>query len=111
MQQGYPYGRVFSATVTGVTQNIMPEPLDAHRMETFKQLDFRAQKDFSLGPRAKLGVIFDLYNVFNANTELNINARTGRLTISETGANVPTFESPVTILPPRIARFSATISW
>jgi hypothetical protein len=111
MQQGYPYGRVFTATVTGVTQNIMAEPIDSHRMETFKQLDLRAQKDFNLGSRARLGLIFDLFNVLNANTEININARTGRITVSETGENVPTFGSPVTILPPRIARFSARFSF
>jgi hypothetical protein len=111
MQQGYPFGRVFTATVTGVTQNFLAEELDAHRMDTFKQLDLRVQKDFGLGSRAKLGLIFDVYNVFNENTELNINARTGRLTISETSENVPTFGAPVTILPPRIARFSARFSW
>ena len=33
------------------------------------------------------------------------------MTISETGENVPTFGSPVTILPPRIARFSARFSF
>jgi hypothetical protein len=32
-------------------------------------------------------------------------------TISETGASVPTFGAPVTILPPRIARFSARLSF
>ena len=111
IQQGYPYGRVFSAAVTGVTQNFLAEALDAHRMDTFKQLDIRLAKDFGLGSRAKIGLIFDVYNVFNENTELNINARTGRIAISETGENVPTFGSPVTILPPRIARLSARFSW
>ena len=67
--------------------------------ETIKQLDFRAEKKFNLtgGGRTKLGVIFDLYNVFNANTVLNLNARTGRIVISETGANVPTFQSPYAV--------------
>jgi hypothetical protein len=111
MQQGYPYGRVFSAAVTGVTQNITAEPFDTRRMANYTQLDFRAQKDFGFGPHARLGLIFDMFNVFNANTELNINARTGRIVVSETGENVPTFGSPVTILPPRIARFSARFSW
>jgi len=111
IQQGSPYGRVFNATVTGVTQNFLAEAFDAQRMDTIKQLDLRAQKDFGLGSRVKLGLMFDVFNVLNENTELNINARTGRITISETGENVPTFESPVTILPPRIARFSATLSW
>lgn len=110
-QQGYPYGRVFNTSVTGVTQNFLAEAITAHRMDTFKQLDFRAEKKLTLTGRLKLGLIFDVYNVFNENTELNINARTGRLTISETGANVPTFGAPVTILPPRIARISARLDF
>jgi hypothetical protein len=110
-QQGYPYGRVFTASVNGISQNFLAEDITAHRMETVKILDFRAEKRLTLRGRAKLGLIFDVYNVFNENTELNINARTGRLTISETGSNVSTFESPVTILPPRIARLSARLSW
>jgi hypothetical protein len=110
-QQGYPYGRVFTATVTGISQNFMAEDLTAHRMQTLKQLDFRAEKQIRLTGRARLGVIFDLYNVFNANTELNINARTGTLTISETGAVIPTYNSVTTILPPRIARLSARLEW
>jgi len=113
IQQGFPYGRVFSASVGGLTQNFMAEEVTAHRLPTYKQLDFRTEKKFNLtsGGRAKLGVIFDLFNVFNANTEYSLNARTGRLTISETGANVPTFGSPTTILPPRIARVSARLEW
>ena len=116
MQQGYPYGRVFTVTSTsgvngpGVnygTQNLRAEPLTSHRQESLKQLDFRAEKKFKVTGRARLGVIFDVYNVFNANTELNIRHTTGRLTISETGINIPTFNTPVTILPPRIARISA----
>jgi hypothetical protein len=106
-QQGYPYGRVFTATVTGVSQNFQAEPITAHRMQTVRQLDLRAEKRFTLIGRAKLGVILDVYNAFNANPELNVRATTGTLTISETGAVIPTFNTPTTILPPRIVRLSA----
>jgi hypothetical protein len=113
MQQGFPYGRVFSATVTGISQNFQAEPITAHRLETIKQLDLRAAKVFNLTStgRAKLHVIFDLYNVFNANTELNIRATTGTLSISQTGTVIPAYATPVTILPPRIARLSGRIEW
>jgi hypothetical protein len=111
IQQGYPYGRVFSATVTGIAQNFMAESITSHRMDTIRQLDFRAEKKISLTGRAKLGLILDVYNVFNANPELNINARTGRLTISETAANIAVYGAPVTILPPRIARLSARLEF
>jgi hypothetical protein len=120
IQQGYPYGRVFSVGATsgvgtpGVnygTQNLRAEPLTSHRQDTIKQLDLRLEKRFKVTGRARLGLIFDVYNVFNANPELNIRHTTGRLTISETGANIPTFNTPVTILPPRIARLSARFDW
>jgi hypothetical protein len=120
MQQGYPYGRVFTVGPTsgvngpGVnygTQNLRAEPLTSHRQDTVKQLDFRAEKKFKVTGHARLAVIFDVYNVFNANPELNIRHTTGRLTIGETGDNIPTFNTPVTILPPRIARISARFDW
>ena len=111
MQQGYPYGRVFLATVTGVTQNFQAEPITAHRFDTIRQLDFRAEKQFSITKRARLTALLDVYNVFNAHPELNIRATTGILTISETSAVIPTFNTPTTILPPRIARISARLDW
>ena len=61
--------------------------------------------------RISLSAMVDVFNALNANTELNIRHTTGRLTISETGVSVPAFQTPITILPPRIARFSARISW
>jgi hypothetical protein len=121
IQQGHPYGRVFNATsasgapgsagVNYGTQPLRAEPLTAHRQETIRQLDFRAEKRFTLSGRVKLGVMLDVYNVFNANPELNIRATTGTLTISESGAVIPTFGTPVTILPPRIARISARLDF
>ncbi len=121
IQQGYPAGRVFNATAAsgapgsaGVnygTQPLHAEPIDAFRMETFKQLDLRTEKQFTLSGRLKLGILLDLYNVFNANTEINIRSTTGTLTISESGTTIPTFNTPVTILPPRILRISGRISF
>ena len=65
----------------------------------------------ALSGRVKLGIMFDVYNVFNAHPELNIRATTGTLTISESAAVIPTFGTPVTILPPRIARISARLEF
>jgi hypothetical protein len=107
MQQGYPYGRNFAANLNYGSQNFQAEPITSHRLETVRQLDIRAEKRFKVTGRARLGVIFDVYNVFNANTELNIRATTGRLAISETGTAIPTYNTPLTILPPRIVRLSA----
>jgi carboxypeptidase family protein len=111
LQQGFPYGRVFAATLNYGGQNLHAEPLNTHRQENISQLDLRAAKDFTLSGRLRLGVMLDVYNVFNANTELNIRHTTGTLLISETNTRIPTFNTPVTILPPRIARLSARLYW
>ena len=73
-------------------------------------VDLRIDKSFALKGRVKLGILFDVYNLFNANTELNIRSTTGRLAISRS-ATIPTFNTPLTILPPRIARISARLDW
>jgi hypothetical protein len=111
MQQGYPYGRVFTANAGSISQNFQAEPITAHRLETVKQVDIRAEKRFKLTGRVNFNVLFDVFNLLNANTELNIRATTGTLTISETGAVIPAFGTPTTILPPRIARISGRLSW
>ncbi|MEO5763590.1 MAG: hypothetical protein ABIR28_14910, partial [Vicinamibacteria bacterium] len=110
-QQGYPYARVFAANAGGISQNFITESITAHRLETVKQFDIRADKRFKLTNRLSLNVLVDVFNVLNANTELNIRATTGTLTISETGSVIPQLGTPTTILPPRIARLSARLSW
>jgi len=110
-QNGYPYGRGVSGTLNYGSQTVPAEPLGTFRMENIMQLDFRLDKRFKLTERFALSAMVDVFNAFNANTELNIRHATGRLTISETGVSIPAFQTPITILPPRIARFSARISW
>ena len=108
-QQGYPYGRVF--TGGAISQNFFAEDLTAHRLDTVKTFDIRADKRFKVNNRMSVSVLFDVFNVFNANTETNIRANTGTVAISETGAVISAFNTPTTILPPRIARISARLSW
>jgi hypothetical protein len=110
-QQGYPYGRVFTANAGTVSQNFQAESLTAHRMATVKQLDIRADKRFKLTDRFSMSLLLDVFNVMNANTELNIRATTGTLTVSESGIVIPALNTPTTILPPRIARISGRLSW
>ena len=110
-QQGYPYARGVNGTLNYGSQNIAAEPLGTFRMDNIVQLDFRLDKRFKLTDRITLSAMVDVFNALNANTELNIRHTTGRLVISETGANIAAFQTPITILPPRIARFSARLSW
>src|SRR4030095_16519128 len=103
VQQGDPAGRGVHANSTSRTtggpavnygtQPLHAEPITALRHPTVAQMNFRAEKSIGLARavRVKLGLIFDVFNVFNANPELNIRSTTGRLTISETGENIPTF--------------------
>jgi hypothetical protein len=110
-QQGYPYARGIAGTLNYGSQNIPAEPLGTFRMENIIQLDFRLDKRFKLTDRITLSAMVDVFNALNANTELNIRHTTGRLVINETGANIAAFQTPITVLPPRIARFSARLSW
>ena len=110
-QQGYPYARSVTGALNYGTQAVQAEPLGTFRMENIMQLDFRLDKRFKLSSRFTLSAMVDVFNALNANTELNIRHTTGRLTISETAQSIPAFQTPITILPPRIARFSARISW
>ena len=110
-QQGYPFGRAFTVNAGAISQGFLAESVTAHRLQTIKQLDVRAEKNFKLSGRLSLNVLFDVFNVMNANTELNIRATTGTLTISESGVTIPALNTPTTILPPRIARISARVSW
>jgi hypothetical protein len=111
LQQGYPYARAFTSTLNYGNQTIPAEPLGTFRMPNVRQLDVRLDKRFKLKNRTTLSVMVDVFNALNANTELNIRHSTGRLTISETGVSVPAFQSPITILPPRIMRLSGRITF
>jgi len=114
IQQGYPFARVFTATVTGVTaHNFLVGNLGDDRLQTVKQLDLRIDKGIKLGGRANLSVILDAFNVFNANPELNKVGTTGRTVINEPDppVSIPSFNSITTILPPRIFRLSGRFTF
>ena len=40
--------------------------------------DFRVEKQFRFGSKARVGLFLDLFNVMNSNTDVNINWRVGR---------------------------------
>jgi hypothetical protein len=117
IQQGYPFARAVTGTLNYGSQNFQAEPLGSHRMDTIKDFDLRIDKRFKLNSKVGLSVLFDIYNILNANTVIQSNHGTGLITINEstinggTAVRVPTFLSPTTILPPRIARISARLSW
>ncbi len=95
VQSGAPYGRVVLGNLNyNSSQQLLVEPIGTRRQETITVFDLRTEKQFRFGDRARFGLFFDLFNLTNANTEININWTTGTR-----------FETPITVLPPRIAKF------
>jgi hypothetical protein len=109
-QSGAPYGRVVnipgcSASVTANCLNygsqlVLAEPIGTRRQETVTLFDFRVEKQIPFATRARLGLFFDMFNVMNSNTGINLNWRSGG-----------SFEMPTTIMPPRIAKFGVKFDW
>ena len=67
-QTGRPY-----VTFTGFRLNqgfrrILTEPRGKQRFPNWNMMDFRLEKTFHIGDRVTFQAIFDLFNVFNANT-------------------------------------------
>jgi hypothetical protein len=109
-QSGAPYGRVVnvpgcSATVTVNCMNygaqaILAEPIGTRRQETVTLVDFRVEKQVRFADRARFGLFFDLFNVLNSNTPVNITWTSGAR-----------FERATTVIPPRIAKFGVKFDW
>jgi hypothetical protein len=100
-QSGAPYGRVVRATLNyNAAQPILVEPIGTRRQETVSVFDIRVEKQVRLATHARIGLFLDVFNLANANTAININWVTG-----------PNFEYPITVLPPRIAKFGVKFDW
>jgi outer membrane receptor protein involved in Fe transport len=99
-QSGQPFGRTFVRRTRAGNVRILAEPIDTRRMDHITLVDLRVEKGFRFGSSRRVGVFVDVYNVFNANPEPNINWSSG-----------PSFLQPLAIVPPRIARLGAKIDW
>jgi hypothetical protein len=110
-QSGAPYGRVVNVagcSTTVVTnclnygaQPILVEPIGTRRQDTVTLLDFRVEKQIPIPQsRARLGLFFDLFNVTNSNTAVNLAWASGAR-----------FERATTVIPPRIAKFGVKFDW
>jgi hypothetical protein len=98
-QSGQPFGRTFLATMNYGSQRVLAEPIDAQRQDNINVTDLRVEKSLALGAR-RVGLVLDVYNITNANTEQNINWSSGS-----------TYLAPSTIIGPRIVRFGARFDW
>ncbi len=99
-QGGQNFGRTLSATLNYGTVRIAAEPLDTRRQDNITIVDFRREKVIVLTPVLRVGPFVDVYNVLNANPEQNITWSSGS-----------SFLRPTNIVPPRVLRVGAKVSW
>jgi hypothetical protein len=99
-QAGQNFGRTFTAVMNYGTIRIPAEPLNSQRQDNINVLDFRAEKVMRFGANFSVAPFVDVYNVLNANPVQNT-----------TWASGASFLRPTNIVPPRVARLGAKVSW
>jgi outer membrane receptor protein involved in Fe transport len=100
-QQGFPFGRTFNATGFFVgAVRILAEPLGTQRQDDIVVTDLRVEKELRLGTFRKLGIFFDAYNLLNANPAQNLQWSSGT-----------SYNRPLSIVPPRLARIGAKLTF
>ena len=101
-QGNSPMARLVQASdvTTRSIYNLRVEENGAYRNTDVNVFDLRAAKDFGLGGERKLEVVFDVFNVLNANNVLASG--------TTTGVNL---DLPTTVLVPRVARIGVKLSF
>jgi hypothetical protein len=121
MQEGAPLLETYAVTGLNIGTIGLPlAPYGAFRDPNLYVFDLRFQKDLKFKERYRVSLMFDLFNVFNSN---NANAESGVVSQKSTVINIAGnpdngqkvlyegFQSPTTILPPRIFRIGARFSF
>jgi hypothetical protein len=98
-QQGVPYARTFTRTLSYGSVRFIAEPLGTRRQDTILITDLRVEKTHHFGGR-NISLFFDLYNMFNQNPEQNIASTSGT-----------SFLRPLSIVPPRLARIGVKLNF
>jgi hypothetical protein len=96
-QSGRPYNRIVRARLPNRV-DILAEARGSRRRDALKVLDFRFEKRFRFGGRRELGVLVDVFNLFNGAAITDINQTTGN-----------SFEVPLNVSSPRVVQFA--IRW
>ena len=76
------------------------EPIGTRRIPTLNLLTLRVEKNFRFRTSQRVGVRFDVYNMLNVNTALEVEPISG-----------DRFLRPGEIAPPRVAEFGVTYSF
>ena len=101
-RQGYPFPvyKQVSLGTDGSRRVLVSPELDSIRLDDLWNLDLRAARTFRFGG-ASFEAIADLFNVFNANTEL----------VRNRNFDSPSFQALTTNLSPRILRFGVRLTF
>ena len=101
-QSGQPYGRTQTTDPKQLsygTVTLLMEPVGTRRMDHITLVDVRVEKPIQL-QHGRVAVFLDVFNCLNANPEQNAVWSSG-----------PSFQRPLTIVPPRIARLGLSFDW
>jgi hypothetical protein len=98
-QQGVPFGRSFTSTLSYGSVRFLAEPVGTRRQDAIVIADLRVEKTHRFGAR-DISLFFDLYNMFNGNPEQNINSTSGT-----------SFLRPLSIVAPRLARLGVKLNF
>jgi hypothetical protein len=101
-RSGTPWARLVSARggQQVPSQTLRVEPIGTRRLPNLNLLNLRAEKSVRLLRSQKIAVRLNVYNALNINTLLTVNQLSG-----------PSFLTPTSIAPPRIAELSATYTF
>ena len=99
---GDPFGRtvVFEGGQTIPEIELNVEPIGTHRLPNVNNLTVRAEKTFRLPGAQRIAVRLNVYNALNANPATRVRIQSGG-----------NFLRPRSIMPPRLAEFSASYTF
>ena len=108
-RQGYPFPVYKQVSLGGDgSRRVLVSPeLDTIRLDNLWNLDLRTARTFRFGGRS-FEAIADVFNVFNANTELVRNRNLDARSATTYSAN---FQALTTNLSPRILRFGVRLTF
>jgi len=100
-QSGQPFGRTFQTQLPNYgSVRVLGEPVGTRRQDGVTLIDVRTERTFRLAVGPRVAAFVEVFNVFNANPEQNVNWSSGEA-----------FLRPLNIVSPRIARIGLRLDW
>ena len=101
-RSGRPYARTMLATGGKQIPSLLVrvEPIGAERTPTINLVHFRVEKPFNLAKGQKIALRMNIYNLTNINAALTLTQQSG-----------PSYQVPLTIMPPRIVEFGVNYTF